>query len=516
VLRERLQHRRSGGGLGKGKTKDIAALILSAEPSRPVSKSYKVLKQLGNGAFGSVFLAESKYTGEKRAIKQIPKSHVAEDLMYVNTELEAMIQLTHPNIVRFFEFFEDNKVIYLVTEVCSAGDFWELNHGIDDPTEIRLLFRDLMMAVAYCHDLGVAHRDLKFENCLIHQEPHQRRVGKVIDFGLSAIRRAGDQQSRWLNDQLGTRFFVAPEVIDVNRNYGVMCDLWSIGVMLYIVLTDEHPCSDKANTLDTDQLFRKIMFGTIRKKPLRNVGDDAADLLLKLLVKDQEKRLPACEALNHPWLVGQGLPPKSKSWATESMVSKTPSTPMDKERLERLLSFRRCTGFEKAILTLVAHQSATQDVEHLREAFMELDKAGNGTVSKDELREAIRRDCGGHKMAEADLDDLFRSIDSDCTGKIQYTEWLAATLEPSLLASEQAIKQVYDFFDIEQNGVVSAAELKEVLGDDEAASVVMEVGDTDGDGVLSEAEFKKVVQEIARKLQKAPKSPPVSQQRRAR
>merc|ERR1719369_969219 len=99
-----------------------------------------------------------------------------------------MLRLDHPNILKFYEFFEDSRSIYMVTELCSGGDFSQLNHGIDSPVDIRNVLKDMFMALSYCHAHNVVHRDLKFENCLISNHDGQRLVGKIIDFGMAAVR----------------------------------------------------------------------------------------------------------------------------------------------------------------------------------------------------------------------------------------------------------------------------------------------------------------------------------------
>jgi len=400
-------------------------------------------------------------------------------------------------------------MLYLVTELCACGDFGEL-HTIENPEEIRMLFRDLVLAVAYCHDKGIAHRDLKFENCLLTKQPAERHVAKVIDFGLSAIRRPGDKAGQWLNDQLGTRYFVAPEVVDINKPYGVKCDCWSMGVMLYIVLTDEHPCCESANNLDTAQLFRKILWAVVREQPLKEaqVAPAAVDLIKQLLVKDPDKRMDAKSALNHEWLKPRGGRAMS-TWRSQSILArkgytsrkpdgKDDSGPLDTKTVSRLRSFGTCSRFEKALLTLVAHQSTSREVEDMRSAFMHLDKDGAGSLSKHEIKQGLK-DCG-HAFANEDFDSIFDSLDADGSGKVHYTEWLAATMKPSSLASDKAIKAVYNFFDIERNGKVSKEELLQVLGCDKDVRDVMDKGDLAGDGYLTEEEFKVLMRDIARKL----------------
>lgn len=514
-LAAQVRRKVENNNMGCGSKIDIMSLRLRLDPSRSISKNYDILEPIGDGAFGVVMLARVKQTGDMRAVKTISKRQMEGNMQLLIGELEAMVHLDHPNVVRLFEFFEDKKEIHLVTDYVSGGDFSDLHYKQDSMEDIKLLFRDLIGAVAYCHDHGMAHRDLKFENCLISAIKGQRRVCKVIDFGLAAIQQEGDQ-GKWLNEQLGTRYFVAPEVIDTSRLYGFKCDCWSIGVMLYIVLTDEHPCSSRAHNLDIGQLFKKILDNSIRKTPMEDADAplEARDLILKLLVKDQDHRIEAKDALQHPWFQTDKIASarrfswKSKSTVAQQNLSLVPTAwmrksspadnPLSHHRLHRLKSFRSYSAFEKAILTIVAHQSHDKDVEELRQSFMALDTSGTGSLSLDEVRQGIKE--AGLNVSNQECQDIFESLDMDGTGKIHYTEWLAATVKPATVSSERAIKQVFEHFDIEQNGVVSREELLHVIGDTELVDSVFAEADLHGTGKLSEAKFTVFVNNIARKL----------------
>jgi len=484
---------------------DIGALLTCSDPTRSVAQNYRTIEILGSGAFGSVSRVECLTTGEERAIKQISKSDAQIDMEYLHTELEAMIKLDHPNIVRFYEFFEDERMIYMVTEICNSGDFGELDMASNDEGEVRILYRDVVMAVAYCHDLNIVHRDLKYENCLIDKQPGQRRVGKVIDFGLSAVCADGQQSS--LNDQLGTRYFVAPEVIDNRIKYGTKCDCWSIGIMAYISLTDEHPCAEDASELPTVELFRRIMNCNIREAPLiaANVTQTAREFVYKMLQRSAEKRLSAREALDHAWLQPwqTGKTSKARSmhtWSSDSIIKGTKpalSANKEKELMVRIKTFGGYSRFEKAVMTLVAHHAKSQEVEDLRLIFMKLDKSQTGSLSKEEIRTALLEHS---KVSEEDIEQIFESLDADGSGRVHYTEWLSATLRPDALATDKAMESVYKFFDLEQNGVVSRGELLRILGSDEAVDgVLSQCGHSDG-SLVSKQEFKTFLAELATRL----------------
>jgi len=484
---------------------DISSLLLVADPARCLGKNYHIIEQVGQGGFGTVFRAKNVLADEERAVKQVLKTGLPDDMKYVYTELEAMVKLDHPNVVKLYEFYEDDRMMYLITELCTGGDFSDLNHGIDHPEEIRLLLRDMFMALAYCHDLGIAHRDMKFENCLITKQAEQRRVGKVIDFGLSAIRHKDDHHDTWLSDQLGSQYFVAPEVIDQSVQYGCECDLWSTGVMLYIINTDEHPCVTDAMSLDTKRFFRQVLRNNVRMDPLTNgdIDPTVSDLILKLLVKNPRHRLRAHQALSHSYFAGaDGSGNRRRSsWKSFSAKPRGGSIAnFDCSMASQLHAFGGFSRFERAVMTLAAHHACAREVDDVRAMFIELDTSRTGSLSKAEIREALNK-CG-HQMTEKDLEQLFDALDANGSGSVQYTEWLAATLKPSTLESDKAFSQVYNFFDHDSNGHISKEELMRVLGDQANVEKVLELGDVNGDGSISKAEFKALLDNVARSISK--------------
>jgi len=273
--------------------------------------------------------------------------------------------------------------------------------------------------------------------------------------------------------------------------------------MLYIVLTDEHPCAADASSLSSAEFFRKVLRAPVRTVPMDDaqVPEDAGNLLLKLLVKDAKHRISAQEALREPYLqVKSNRMHLRWSWRTRSSsqhwCEHAHERALNKELCARLRSFQQRTPFEKAILTLVAHNAPPACVEDLRASFMQLDKHCTGTISKEELAAGFAES----DLAGEDVDEHFRALSADGSGKIHYTQWLAATLPPSLLTEKRVIKQVYDFFDFGGEGQIGHGALLHVLSSEDLVRSVMEQVDTSGDGKICEEEFKAEFRQIACKM----------------
>ena len=435
-------------------------------------------------------------SGETRAIKVIQKPSCEEHMQMISNEVCALLQLDHPNIARMFEYFEAREAIYLVTELCTGGNLGELDPQVDDPNEIRLLFRDVLRAIAYCHSEGIAHRDLKFENCLLTacDERPLRRMAKVIDFGLACFKQA-EVADGWMHEVVGTLFFSAPEVLrshDPLHGYGLECDLWSLGVMIFIVLTNEHPyCSSACSA---DDAYARISKGTLRSSYLLQAGElaiEAMGLIQNLLIKDPLNRCTAAEALMHPWL----QPEKAKAIAPGEISPKSETL---KILIEQILSFSRFPRFEKAVLTVAAHEAPRKDVEELTSFFSALDPTQAGWISRSDFQHIL--DASSVCLSKMELEEVLDALDPDADGKIQETDFLAATLKPSYVKSQKACKELFNWFDFKGTGRITHEDLVQVLGQDMACHVALQAN-ANAEGFISKEGFRAFILKAIDKLE---------------
>lgn len=459
---------------------DIQSLRLSADPARSLGKYYCGIacQPLGAGVYGEVFKVRHRASGVLHAVKVLRKGSAGFDERQVRAELHSLLELDHPHVLRLHDYFEDAIAVYLVTELATGGSLLDLMVDYDEPgytEEVACVFRQVMQALAYCHARGVAHRDLKGENCLF-SNPHERLV-KVIDFGLSAVRAPADKTDCWLHKAVGTPTYMSPAVLDGAGAYSLRCDIWSAGVLLYRLLTVEHPfCTPGCNL---KQLLHNIRHEPFRTDPLRDsdVGPLASDLVGRMLCKDAVRRPSALEVLKHPWLEQrQAAPP-----------------PRLQELYRRVLSFADARFFERALLTIAAHKAGDDESWDLREAFAWLDEDGDGHVSVADLREAFAT-CG----AVTSPAELLRACEGfgHPQGQIQYTAWLAATLSPSAIASDRSAQAAFELFDTRGVGAVAVAGVAGVIGEDHARQA-MERWDSDADGLLRVGDFRAAMVDLA-------------------
>jgi len=266
-----------------------------------VEKYYTVKDKLGSGSFSVVKLGVNKKTGEEFAIKIIEKKRVGEKKM-MQTEIDILNQVHHPNVIELKEMFETSTHLYLVMELVTGGELFDriVQQGSFNEKEASYVTRQVLSGVGYLHSIGIVHRDLKPENLLCASRDSLDI--KITDFGLSKI--LGTEAVSMFT-ACGTPSYVAPEVLKC-EGYDKSVDLWSIGVIVYIILCGFPPFHHENNAL----LFELIMSGkfSFPDPYWTNISPQAKDFVKGLLAVDVPCRLTATSALKHPWITGEVRP----------------------------------------------------------------------------------------------------------------------------------------------------------------------------------------------------------------
>ena len=263
-------------------------------------KYYKKLKDLGCGSYGHVYKAKNIIMDNIVAIKVIEKvqDNVVDDLEIKN-EITILKKLSHPNIVKIYEFFDTTLYYYIVTEYCKKGELFGYIKNRYSEKQLAVLFYQVFSGLYYLHENRILHRDLKLENLMISEIEEDVITGdpyfwiKIIDFGTAKI----FQKNKTEKAVIGSSYYIAPEVL--KQKYNEKCDTWSTGVILFMTLVGIAPFDGKTD----EEIIKKIKIGEYNKNDPRLLKHSAAvrDLVSKLLEKDINKRLSAKEALNHPW-----------------------------------------------------------------------------------------------------------------------------------------------------------------------------------------------------------------------
>ncbi|KAM3273231.1 hypothetical protein ACQJBY_042911 [Aegilops geniculata] len=360
---------------------------------------YSLGRKLGQGQFGTTYLCVDKATGLEYACKSIAKRKLItdEDVEDVRREIQIMHHLAgHPNIISIRGAYEDAVAVHVVMELCAGGELFDriVRRGHYTERQAAELARVIVAVVESCHSLGVMHRDLKPENFLFVGNEEDAAL-KTIDFGLSMLFRPGEMFS----DVVGSPYYVAPEVL--KKSYSQEADVWSAGVIVYILL-----CGVPPFWAETEQgIFEQVLNGTLdfESDPWPSVSEGAKDLLRKVLVRDPKKRLTAHQVLCHPWL---------------QMSGEAPDKPLDSAVLSRLKQFSAMNKLKKMALRVIAENLSEEEIAGLKEMFKMMDTDNSGQINYEELKAGLER--VGANMKESEISQLMQA-----DGRIDYNEFVA-------------------------------------------------------------------------------------------
>mmetsp|Transcript_168031 Transcript_168031/g.297702 ORF Transcript_168031/g.297702 Transcript_168031/m.297702 type:complete len:499 (+) Transcript_168031:99-1595(+) len=446
-------------------------------------------KLLGEGSYGQVVKAKDKNTNVQRAIKAIDTSKIS-DAKRFEDEVAIQQMLDHPNIVKLFEVFKDAKRVYLVMELCTGGELFDRileeaeRHGVEgqafDERGAANYMQQILGAMRYLHDNCFVHRDIKPENFLLQNRTRESPI-KVIDFGLA--KRFDKTKDPPMKTKAGTPYYVAPQVL--MGSYDEKCDIWSCGVIAYILLCGYPPFyGDK-----DEDILRRVRRGDFEfpSPDWDEISAPGKDIIEKMLTMVPEDRPTAGEILEHRWL---------REHADK------PTGGIAKNLGDKLRVFRGVSKLKKVALTLIAQQLNEKDIEELKQTFQILDKNRDGTLTAQEIKEGMRQ----HKVSlPEDLEESLRLIDTDGSGVIDYTEFIAATMSTKQYLKEEVVWSAFRTFDKDGDGKITRAELMSILKDDALTQEqlegqidqMMKEVDLNNDGSISYHEFLTMMQKDA-------------------
>ncbi|KAJ9693824.1 hypothetical protein PVL29_009674 [Vitis rotundifolia] len=439
---------------------------------------YSLGRKLGQGQFGTTYLCVEKANGKEFACKSIAKRKLTtqEDVEDVRREIQIMHHLAgHPNVISIVGAFEDAVAVHVVMELCVGGELFDriIQRGHYTERKAADLARVIVGVVEACHSLGVMHRDLKPENFLFINQDEDSPL-KTIDFGLSMFFRPGEI----FTEVVGSPYYVAPEVL--RKHYGPECDVWSAGVIIYILLSGVPPFWD-----ETEQgIFEQVLKGDLDfvSEPWPSISDSAKDLVRKMLVRDPKKRLTAHEVLCHPWVQVNGV---------------APDKPLDSAVLTRLKQFSAMNKLKKIAIRVIAESLSEEEIAGLKEMFKMIDVDNSGNITLEELKTGLER--VGADLKDSEIIRLMQAADIDNSGTIDYGEFVAAMLHLNKIEKEDHLYAAFSYFDKDGSGYITQDELQQAceqfgLEAIHLEDVIREV-DQDNDGRIDYSEFVAMMQD---------------------
>eukprot|EP00775_Hariotina_reticulata_P005113 gene5113-5353_t len=463
----------------KGQT--LTNSLLGKDTAQDVTEFYDIGKILGAGQFGTTRLAVHKASGKHFACKSILKSRLStmpNMSAAVRKELQIMHHVAgHPNVVNLKEAYEDHLYVHLIMELCTGGDLVEriMAKGQYTEKDAAKVTRKMLKVVAFCHEMGVMHRDLKPDNFLL-ADPAEEAELKAADFGLSCFIKPGEE----LKDVCGTVYYIAPEML-LQSGYDEKADVWAIGVILYILLCGHPPFE----AVEDDDVFRLIVENG---KPdfshyvWDGISGPAKDAVQQMMTYEPKQRPTAAQMLQHEWVREGGV-------AGDNIIVP--------EVLNRLRSFASLNKLKKLAMLMIAQRLPADEVAGLKELFASMDLDGDGTITVQELSTVLA--TKGAKLPQEEIEQLMALADLNGNKSLDYLEFVGAAMHVHKLQQEEYLIDVFKTLDEDNSGFISKEELEHALENNsdklsnqkmqqDIAHILLEC-DINKDGRIDYAEF---------------------------
>ena len=428
---------------------------------KDINNIYNFKEVIGKGAFGIVRTGYRKKEFSPHriyAIKSIYKKQLNKrDINNLEKEIDILSSLDHPNISRFYEAFHDENYFNIVMELCRGKlltNFLKSNGGFLDERRSRIIIMKILHAVNYCHSLGIVHCDLKPDNIIFEIPKEEIEESddnennnennnlnfldlKIVDFGLSSRIKKNQK----LNNTVGTPYFISPEMLI--GEYDEKCDIWSIGVILYYMLSGKFPFFSGQN----HEIFQKIEKDEPKYSELK-VSESAIDFLKKCLTKDPKLRPSAKECLYHKWLDPIFTCIRSNSFLNENLIL-------------NFTTYNKCPQFKKLILKYLISNMGHMELAPYKSAFYAFDLKNEGIITIEDIQKLF--EIYNINRKDSQIKRIMTICDEPNKKYLTYTEFILCCINIGDILTPEKLLNAFFFFDMDNNMVIDSNDLRNVL-----------------------------------------------------
>lgn len=488
--------------------------IFSAEICVPISQenliwgkkgipknNYKRGQLLGKGAYGNVYESRSPIFNNKVAMKIINKNKVDYDENnidndYIKSEINILRKLSHPNIVRIYEFYESDNCFYLINEFCQFGELSNyLKINTLSETQICVIFYQVLSGLIYLHENHILHGDLKPENILISSIEKNLETNedyawiKIIDFGTAKIFKKKINKG---DDIVGTLYFISPEMFSFDYDkYDEKCDIWSLGVIFYLTITKKYPFRGR----NEDETIKLIMDNSYNyDENALDCSDELKDLIKQLLMKNPNQRPSAKEALNHKWF---------KKYNGRRLFTNFKKEEM-KPFIDNLLNFSFSKLHQLVFAFLVHNLTETESIQKILKLYRYFNESGNCKLSKEELKKGLL-EFKSQEEIEEKIDNLFKELDADNNGTVEFEEFLRACIDKKEIINDKYLSYAFNFLDKNDRKFLSLEEIISAFVNednkklkDDMINILVSKG-YDKNGLIGFEDFKTLINSLDKK-----------------
>jgi calcium-dependent protein kinase len=460
---------------------------------------YEFIKVIGEGSYGKVSKVIHRKLNIVRALKAIGKKNKKGEITEENTknlrrEINILKSLDHPNIIKIYEYFDLGDKIYISSEFCAGGELFAHLEKIKNFKEknIANIMKQIVSAVNCLHCNGIIHRDLKPENIMIdrvNKDDEENFDIKLIDFGTSQIfRNKSRTLTKKFSEQIGSSYYIAPEVI--RGNYNEKCDCWSLGVIMYMLISGVPPFDGN----NDEEIFKSISTKEINfpSKYFEKISNEAKDLLMNLLCRDVEKRISTQEALEHKWF---------NIFSEEDKNINKIDINILKKISENHKKYNYEMKFQQACISYIIHNMVKNDeIKDFRKIFKQIDTNSDGKLTKEELIKGFSL-IFTEEESEKYINNIFEHLDKDKNNFIEFEEFLASFMDKDKLLKEDNLMEAFMHFDKDGNGKITLDGIKLTMTGncdvkDEVWEEMVSKIDLNSDGQISYSEFKKIMRKM--------------------